>query len=182
MKIDNKLNLVVTVGDTHFHSMPITKETFERYFKVIGKTFNEIYSDGYSFVAGVRIASLMLKETAKDMGILDDVQKGLINEIRRLTNVICLTDEGWKPLPVEVALKSGKIDQEMLDEVENQIVFFILISAMHKKDQVMEFLKPMIDLWGGELTSSNATAWSDSLSTSTTTEPTTHAEALLILR
>ena len=85
MKINKAMNIVVPVDidgvECFVHSTPISFEVFEKYFLVISKTFSEIYSQGLSHVAAPRVASLLLKKCAKDLGELESVEKGLINEI-----------------------------------------------------------------------------------------------------
>ena len=104
MRINKALNLVIPVdwemgGQIFVHSTPISREVFEQYFLVISKTFAAIFSQGLGAVAGPRIAYLMLKKTAEDMGLWAGpagVGAGLMNEMIRLSNVIMPDEKGCK--------------------------------------------------------------------------------------
>jgi len=100
MKLDKALNLVIPIdqdeGRIYVHSTPISLEVFEKYFLAISKTFAAIYSEGLNVLAGPRVAALMLRRVSDDLGL----DTGLIDEIRRLSNVIV----SGKAVPLEVAL------------------------------------------------------------------------------
>lgn len=176
MKLDPKtLNLIVPVetesGETvYVHSMPIRRETFKRFFLVLSKTLNELYAQGLQGVAGPRVAGLMLQKVAEDLGAWDDVQNGLINEIRRLSNVQVLGPDGWKSLPLHDCLIKGILTEEEVEEAEGFIVFFTCIWHVHKKKEVSEFLRPMRIMWGTSTTSLNVSEYRASLPILTETE------------
>lgn len=178
MKISRKLNLVIEVeqddGATlHVHSTPLARETFERYFKVIAKTFAKINGGGMGIVAGPRVCFLLLKETAIELGSWDGpegVEAGLIAEMRRLSNVIVKTaDRGWIALPLQHALDSGMISDDDAAEVEGRVAFFICASAMHLRNELLPILTAMAGLWQAQVTSLDSTAFAASLPTSTET-------------
>lgn len=172
MKIDKALNLVLAVdrdGFTiHVHSTPISEEVFENYYLPISKTFAAIYDEGLSLSAP-RIASIMLKDVSKRLGLWDGeegVQAGLLKEIERLTNVLVPGDNGgFVSMPLESARARDKISSEEYREIFGQIIFFIVISAMHKKKLIPQFLAAMTRMWGGETTSLNSTEYGDYLTT-----------------
>lgn len=173
MKINKKLNLVVPVetdtGFLYVHSMPITREVFEKYFLVISKAFTVIYNEGLTVTAGPRVAAMMLRTVAEKAGVWDGsdgVENGLMNEIRRLTNIIVPTAAGWSTIPFSEA--KDFLDPDDVSEVEGQIVFFILNSAMHKRSRVEAILTVAANFWGSLITSSNVTEYQASLPTSTT--------------
>ena len=174
MKIDKALNLVLTVdrdGFTiHVHSSPISEEVFENYYLPISKTFAGIYDEGVA-LAAPRIAGMMLKDVSKRLGLWEGeegVQAGLMKEIERLTNVLVPGDNGgFVSMPLESALARDKISTEEYREIFGQIIFFIVISAMHKKKLIPQFLAAMTNMWGGVTTSSNSTEYADYLTTST---------------
>lgn len=177
MKIDKKLNLVVPVetenGSIFVHSMPISREIFDKYVFIISKTLSVLYDEGLTVFAGPRVAATMLKNIAVERGIWEGdegVEKGLMNEIRRLTNIVSVGDQGWVTSQFYDAAKSGVIDAETIAEVEGNIVFFTCVSLMHKRKEVPELLQGMNEIWGTQNTSLNCTEWANSLPTSTAEE------------
>lgn len=169
MKINRKLNLVVPIyqGDDvlYVHSSPIAPVIFEQYFDVIAKTYAEIYSGGYGIASGPRIAYMLLKRVSGDRW--EDVQKGLVAEIVRLTNVIIKGDRGWETVPYQEALDKKRIELEDISEVNNALVFFTVASSMHKRIILAGILDAALGLWGAQTTSSNCTEYASSLPTST---------------
>lgn len=177
MKIDKSLNLVCPVdtekGTVYVHSVPIGREVFERYFLVISKTFAALFTEGLNTVAGPRVAAMLLKTIAMGMGVWDGesgVAGGLMEEIRRLTNVAVPTVSGWMSIPLYDALKKGYIDQRDIDEAEGAIVFFTCISLMNKRKDAEFFVTGMCDLWNTQTTLLSTTEFAASLTTSTGTE------------
>ena len=162
MRLDKALNLVIPIdnddGRIYVHSTPVSREVFEKYFLAISKTFAAIYSEGLNVLAGPRVAALMLRQVSKDL----DIDTGLIDEIRRLSNVIV----AGKPVPLEVALNQGVLSAEDYHEAEGMIVFFICVSAMHKRSLVASILAEMCGLWASGTTLSNCTEYANSLPTS----------------
>ena len=172
MEIDRKLNLVLTVeradgSIVHVHSTPIRQAVFAQYYKVLAKTFAQIYSGGYGVTAAPRIAAMLLKDVAAEEGGRAGVQEGLINEIRRVTNVVVLGERGWETLPLDDALKRDLLDEDDASEVENAVVFFIVASVMHKRAELRAVLDVVRGIWGGQLVSSTCTEYAASLPTST---------------
>lgn len=173
MRIDNKLNLVIPVdtagGTVYVHATPISREVFEKYFLVISKAFAALYSEGLSVIAGPRVGALMLKRVAEDLGEWSGpggVEQGLMAEIRRLTNVIHSTPQGWVTVPYYTALTEGVIDGDDVGEVEGILCFFTVASSMHKRDQLPSILDGIKRLWGAESTLLNSTEYGRSLQTS----------------
>jgi len=181
LKIDAKLNLVIPILDdeekpiAYVHSMPIARETFERYFIVISKAFSAIYGEGLSFVAGPRVAALILRKIAEEIGEwegIEGVKDGLLGEVRRLSSFIGPASNGWEPIPLEEAVRKGLISSDDLAEVENAIAFFIVASAMHKRNALKATLDGAAKLWGARVTSLNSTEFGAFLKTSTADENT----------
>jgi hypothetical protein len=174
MRLDNKLNLVVEVeaddGSTFYvHSTPISREVFEKYFLIIGKTFSSLISEGLSFVSGPRVAAMMLKKIAMDQGVWegrDGIEMGLMAEIRRLSNVVMPSDKGWQTFPFQDVIDKKMMNQSDIDEVEGLICFFICVSAMSRKTELPPVLERM-RLWGSQITSLNFMEFVGSLQTST---------------
>ena len=180
MKIDSKLNIVIpyqTEDDktVYFHSTPIRRETFDFYFMPISMCFAELFTKGLSYVAGPRIAKLMLKRVAEEIGQWEGdsgVNNGLLGEVHRLTNVVLPTANGWKNIPMVDAIKQGLVDEESLDEIEGKLVFFMVSYAMHDKNTRASMVTTAGRLWGFHATSLSCTEYRDSLQTSIQEEPT----------
>ena len=160
------MNIVVPVDidgvECYVHSTPISFEIFEKYFLVISKTFSEIYSQGLSHVAAPRVAALLLKKCARELGEIESVEKGLINEIRRLTNIVMPLDKGWETIPYYDALQKGLINAQDSGEIDGIITYFIVASAMHKKDNLTGVLA-LLSMWGASIEYLNVTEYSASL-------------------
>lgn len=171
MKVDKKLNLIIPVetenGVIYFHSTPISRPVFEKYYLLIGKVFASLYAEGLQIIAGPQLAYLMLKDLAEKSGKWEDVQQGFINEIRRLTNVVL---DGREITPLQNVVDKGLVDEETLREVESAIVFFIVSSAMHKKGMLTAMMEVATGLYGWETTFLNSTEYAASLPMLTETE------------
>ena len=175
MIVNEKLNLVIPLeredGPVYVHSTPISKMVFERYFLVISKTFSEIYAGGLGAMSGPRVAAMLLRKIATDNGALDDVEKGLFAEIRRLTIFICPGLNGWEQTTLHDAIQRNLLDEDELSEVENALTFFIVASAMHRRKERKMILEGAATFWGGQVTLLDCMAWIASLTTSTETKP-----------
>lgn len=174
MRISGRLNLVIPVegdaGTFYVHAAPISREVFERYFLVISKAFAEIYTQELNVVSGPRVAALVLRMTAENLGLWDGpngIKAGLMNEIRRLANVITLGPAGWTTQPLETAIQTKVLDADDVSEVEGAIVFFILASAVHTRNQIADILGGLNRLWDTQTTLSNCTDYAASLPTLT---------------
>jgi hypothetical protein len=58
-------------------------------------------------MSGPRVAAMILKDKAIELGVWDGpegVERGLIQEIRRLANVFVPTDKGWETIPINEAV------------------------------------------------------------------------------
>jgi hypothetical protein len=174
MRLNEKLNLVVPVYDgndkisAYVHSTPISREAFEESFVLISKTFSAIHGEGLGSIAGPRVASLILREVAKR----NDDEAGaltLMNEIRRLTNVLVSGPRGWTMMPFQDAVDAKTLDPDDLSEVENAIVFFTVYSAMHRRQTLKDLLTGAARMWGAQVSLLTPTAFAASLPTSTET-------------
>lgn len=184
MKIDKRLNLTFTVDGAeegsvvHIHSVPISMPVFEKYYLPISKVISAIYSEGLGLIGGPRVASLMLRQVADNLGIWEGkegVERGLVAEIRRLTNAVVMNNGAWDVMPIEDALKAGLISEDDFREAESQVTFFTFSSVVHKRKNLPEMLKQFCDLWELQISSLNVTEYKDSLPISTaavTSEPT----------
>ena len=174
MRLDTKLNIVVEVegseGTIFVHSTPISTEIFEKYFLVISKTFAALITHGLSFVSGPRVAALMLKRIATDMGVWegdDGVSNGLMAEIRRCSSVLLPSPQGWQMIPYQAAIERGMLDAQDTNEVDGIVTFFICVSAVTRRREIGQVLSMMSAL-GARSTSFSATVFKDSLQISTT--------------
>jgi len=119
VNLNKKLNLVIPVerdgGLVYVHSMPISREVFERYFMTIAKTFGRIMVEGLARTSP-RIAMLMLRKTAQDDGNwtgTGGVELGLVSEIRRLTSVLLpIQTGGWGQISWHDAVREKRLDDE----------------------------------------------------------------------
>lgn len=172
MNIDRRLHFVIPVerenGPVYVHSTPIGRPVFEKYFLVISNTFAAIYNHGLGAIAGPRIAALMLREVAQTANRWegeDGVERGLMAEIRRLTNVAVPGTHGWETMPWQQVVDGKTLDEQDISEVENSLVFFIVASLMHKKTEARPILEAAANLWGAQISSLDFTAFLSSLPT-----------------
>lgn len=180
MRINKKLNLVIPVdtedGTVYVHSTPISREIFEQYFLPISRTFAEIYRQRLDIVAGPRIAMMMLRKAATDLGVLegpDGVENGLIAEIRRLTNVAIPSDKGWETYPLQDVISRSLLSEDDISEIEGAVTFFICASAMHRKSELPIILNGMTSLWDAQTTLLGFSEFVTSLRQSTEAKPGT---------
>lgn len=175
MEINKKLNLVIPLerGDgatIYAYSMPIDRALFERYYKIFAKCFSEIYGSGLGIMSAPRVALMIMRDAAKELGVWDGpegAEHGLVNEIRRLTYVIALTERGWEPVPWHEAITRKLIDDDEISEVENAIAFFTVAWHYHRRSDRKGILEGASKLWGGHLESLSYTEFCAYLPTST---------------
>ena len=175
MEINKKLNLVIPIeredGTTVYaYSIPIAKTIFERYYMVFAKAFSVIYGDRLGIMTGPRVAAMIMKDAAKELGVWDGpegAEHGLMNEIHRLTYIVVLTERGWETIPFQEAIAKKLIDEDDVGEVDNAVSFFTLASHMHRKQDKIGVMKGASKLWGGHLESLGYTEFCASLPTST---------------
>lgn len=169
--ISRKLNLVLTVetdkGRAYIHSTPISRAVFDENFLVISRAFTEIYTHGLGPVTGPRVAKLLLKQCAEQMGIWPQVEQNLMGEIIRLTNVFAPGPDGWDTLPYNVARQRAIIDDDAAAEAENAIVYFTCASSIHMRAETLMALDGLKTLWGAQITSLPPTEFKRSLPTLT---------------
>jgi hypothetical protein len=181
MKIDKNLNLVITLDrgeddKVHVYHTPILRATFERYYRVISKVMTDIYAENLTFFSGPAVCSLMLKDTAEHMlradgsGLNwwegpDGVKDGLVEEIRRLTNVLVLGSNGWEVIPYTTALKRDVFTEDEAAEVEGSIAFFTFSSRMKTNPVMNRGLLAAASMLEWELTSSSLMEYRTSLMT-----------------
>jgi hypothetical protein len=185
MKIDRKLNLIIPIyadidakeGEdapiiARVHAVPLPEEVVERYFMVLAQTYSAIFSQGLGLAGGPAVAMRLLRQVATTQGAWADeartgtvgVESGVVNEMRRLTTVMMT---GGQAVPLQVAVDQGFISADDQREVENAIVFFMLVSAMLGKAQRRSMVQAAAGLWGAQTSFLDSTAFMTSLRTST---------------
>lgn len=174
MELNKRLNLVIEVeradGITVFvHHTPIDRTIYEANYFVLLQTLTSMYSAGLREGAVMRVGMLHLMKTAEDMGILPTVEKKLLPEFWRLTNVVMPGERGWTTLPFEIAIKD--FDDDDISEVKNMICFFTAASWVHPKKERIA-LYEILKRSGLQIVSLNSTDFASSLTTSTVAENT----------
>ncbi|HHT5687646.1 TPA: hypothetical protein ACTZGC_001726 [Raoultella ornithinolytica] len=171
MKIDKKLNLVTNItrddgSIVYLHVTPFPYEVVEENCILLGNLFTKFISQ-VGGLGAARVAAMMLRQSLK-AEIDSSRQAGptLVDEIQRLTVVIHNDGGQWKTVPLEVALKQGIIDPDEYREVEGEVVFFMVSSAIQKASLLAPTVGTVIKMYDGQLTSSSVTAYRDSLQTS----------------
>jgi hypothetical protein len=177
ININKKLNLSLPfdtdTGKIWIHSVPLSREVFEANYLILAKTLSAIYTNGLGPAMAPRVAALMLKDMAKEMAIEDQVQMTLVQEIYRLTNVLMPQQTGgWQTLPYAEVKMKKLVDEEILSEAENAIIYFIVASAVHRKAELPMAYRGLQEIWNAQTTLLNVTAFSNSLTTSTTADNT----------
>jgi hypothetical protein len=180
MRLDRSLNLVLPLetdnGTVYVHSTPVSRDTFERHYLVVSKTFAAMYQEGLAALAGPRVAAMLLRDVAMNTRGQngspnawegsDGVELGLMAEIRRLTNLVMPSEKGWETIPFQDAISRKLLSPDDIADAESVIVFFICASAMHRRATLEAFLTGAASLWGAQITSSTSTGYAASLPTS----------------
>lgn len=165
MKIDNKLNLVLTIpnqnGDIYIHSTPISRAVFEQYYLVLSRAYSFIYSKGMHLTAP-RIAHLVVRQIAEEEGLSESVNNGLMNEIVRLSNVVYPSENGYITTLLSNALSSKLISEDDFAEIKGMLFFFIVVCAVSRKELIEPTLRHVTNLWGHSTTSLNVSELKDS--------------------
>ncbi|MEQ0522801.1 hypothetical protein ABLV56_13330 [Klebsiella sp. JB_Kp029] len=182
MKIDKKLNLVTNItrddgSIVYLHVTPFPYEVVEEHCVLLGNLFTNFVTQ-VGPLGSARVAAMMLRSRLKKAqaeGLPDGPT--IVDEIQRLTVVIHNVGGQWKTTPLEVALNQGIIDPDEYREVEGEVVFFMVSSAIQKANLIAPTVGTVIKMYDGQLTSSSVTAFRDSLQTSkpVTDTPTQNA-------
>lgn len=180
MRIDRELSLILPVerddGAILFaHSAPIAEETFLAYHRPLNMTYAQLDADGLIRSGGIRNADLILKDVCERLGIWADdprektigVERGLLGEIRRLTNVFAPTEKGWEMVPLSDCVSRDILSKREAREVEAGAVFFTCASRNFPKQNLREFLQLCSGRVGAHVSYSSCTAFQNSLPTST---------------
>ncbi|HDL8114534.1 hypothetical protein ABDK05_10285 [Yersinia enterocolitica] len=168
MKIDKNLNLVSTISrdggnPVYLHVTPFPYEVIEENCLLLGNMFSSFISQ-VGGLGSARIAAMMLRKKLKqDQELSGASGPTIVDDIQRLTTVIYNDNGEWKSSPFDAAMNNGVITADEYRDTEGEIVFFMVSSAIQKKELIAPTVGRVIDMYGGQLTSSNATEFRASL-------------------
>ncbi|HCM9129105.1 TPA: hypothetical protein N5L07_003456 [Enterobacter asburiae] len=174
MKIDKKLNLVTNItredgSIVYLHVTPFPYEVVEEHCLLLGNLFTNFISQ-VGGLGAARVAAMMLRKKLKREQELnaDNGQHGpnIVDEIQRLTSVVWNDGGTWKTTSFDAAMKQGIISPDEYREVEGEVVFFMVSSAIQKAQLIAPTVGSVIGMFGGQLESLSVTAFRDSLLTS----------------
>lgn len=180
VKIDKKLNLVTNItredgSIVYLHVTPFPYEVVEEHCLLLGNLFTNFISQ-VGGLGAARVAAMMLRKKLKREQELRDEDNQpnqqaqqaptIVDEIQRLTSVVWNDGGTWKTASFEVAMKQGIIFPDEYREVEGEVVFFMVSSAIQKAHLIAPTVGSVIGMFGGQLVSLSVTAFRDSLQTS----------------
>ncbi|TKU44112.1 hypothetical protein FDX24_05500 [Citrobacter sp. wls716] len=176
MKIDKKLNLVTNItrddgSIVYLHVTPFPYEVVEEHCLLLGNLFTNFISQ-VGGLGAARVAAMMLrKKLQREQELRDEANQQaptqqaptIVDEIQRLTSVVWNDCGTWKTASFEVAMKQGIISPDEYREVEGEVVFFMVSSAIQKAHLIAPTVGSVIGMFGGQLVSLSVTAFRDSL-------------------
>lgn len=180
VKIDKKLNLVTNItredgSIVYLHVTPFPYEVVEEHCLLLGNLFTNFISQ-VGGLGAARVAAMMLrKKLQREQELREEANQQaqqaqraptIVDEIQRLTSVVWNDDGNWKTASFEVAMKQGIISPDEYREVEGEVVFFMVTSAIQKAQLIAPTVGSVIGMFGGQLVSLSVTAFRDSLLTS----------------
>nr|WP_275985835.1 hypothetical protein [Enterobacter quasiroggenkampii] len=174
VKIDKKLNLVTNItredgSIVYLHVTPFPYEVVEEHCLLLGNLFTNFISQ-VGGLGSARVAAMMLRKKLQREQELrgEDNQQAptIVDEIQRLTSVVWNDGGTWKTTSFDAAMKQGIISPDEYREVEGEVVFFMVSSAIQKAHLIAPTVGSVIGMFGGQLVSLNVTAFRDSLQTS----------------
>ena len=174
VKIDKKLNLVTNItredgSIVYLHVTPFPYEVVEEHCLLLGNLFTNFISQ-VGGLGSARVAAMMLRKKLKrEQELMDEANQqapNIVDEIQRLTSVVWNDGGTWKTTSFDAAMKQGIISPEEYREVEGEVVFFMVSSAIQKAHLIAPTVGSVIGMFGGQLVSLSVTAFRDSLQTS----------------
>lgn len=180
VKIDKKLNLVTNItredgSIVYLHVTPFPYEVVEEHCLLLGNLFTNFISQ-VGGLGAARVAAMMLRKKLKrEQELMDEANQQaptIVDEIQRLTSVVWNDGGTWKTTSFDAAMKQGIISSDEYREVEGEVVFFMVSSAIQKAHLIAPTVGSVIGMFGGQLASLNVTAFRDSLRTSNPTTDT----------
>lgn len=183
IEIDKSLNLVIPIkraDDTkiYIHSTPIRYEMFEKFWKVLGKTYAEFTHNGFDSMTGPSLAAICLREVAENTARTPNTnwwdgddgvggKMGLMAEIRRLSNVLAMSSTNdCAVTPLQVAIDQNHITEKERRKAENLLVFFTVVSLVAPENDGPKLVRGMAYVYELQTTSLNCTEYANSLKTS----------------
>lgn len=174
VKIDKKLNLVTNItredgSVVYLHVTPFPYEVVEEHCLLLGNLFTNFISQ-VGGLGAARVAAMMLrKKLQREQELRDEANQQaptIVDEIQRLTSVVWNDGGTWKTTSFDAAMKQGIISSDEYREVEGEVVFFMVSSAIQKAHLIAPTVGSVIGMFGGQLVSLSVTAFRDSLLTS----------------
>ncbi len=174
VKIDKKLNLVTNItredgSVVYLHVTPFPYEVVEEHCLLLGNLFTNFISQ-VGGLGAARVAAMMLrKKLQREQELRDETNQQaptIVDEIQRLTSVVWNDGGTWKTTSFDAAMKQGIISSDEYREVEGEVVFFMVSSAIQKAHLIAPTVGSVIGMFGGQLASLSVTAFRDSLLTS----------------
>lgn len=174
VKIDKKLNLVTNItredgSIVYLHVTPFPYEVVEEHCLLLGNLFTNFISQ-VGGLGAARVAAMMLRKKLKrEQELMDEANQqapNIVDEIQRLTSVVWNDGGTWKTTSFDAAMKQGIISPDEYREVEGEVVFFMVSSAIQKAHLIAPTVGSVIGMFGGQLVSLSVTAFRDSLQTS----------------
>jgi hypothetical protein len=197
MRIDKDLNLILPIerddGVILFaHSTPINEDIFIAFHRPLSITYAQLSADGLVGNGGIRNADLVLKDVATRIGLWADdpkekrigVERGLLAEVRRLTNVFAPSTKSWEMVPLDDCVGHDILSAREAREVQAAAVFFTCASRNFPRQNLKQFLQmcssrigahvsflacaeflPSLPTWTGDASSgAKVAAWWDTFS------------------
>lgn len=180
VKIDKKLNLVTNItredgSIVYLHVTPFPYEVVEEHCLLLGNLFTNFISQ-VGGLGAARVAAMMLrKKLQREQELREEANQQaqqaqraptIVDEIQRLTSVVWNDGGTWKTTSFDAAMKQGIISPDEYREVEGEVVFFMVSSAIQKTQLIAPTVGSVIGMFGGQLESLSVTAFRDSLLTS----------------
>lgn len=183
VKIDKKLNLVTNItredgSIVYLHVTPFPYEVVEEHCLLLGNLFTNFISQ-VGGLGAARVAAMMLRKKLKrEQELRDEANQPdqqsqqsqqdptIVDEIQRLTSVVWNDGGTWKTTSFDAAMKQGIISPDEYREVEGEVVFFMVSSAIQKSHLIAPTVGTVLDMFGGQLKSLSVTAFRDLLQTS----------------
>lgn len=181
MQINDKLNLVLPLRrdaagaiSVYGYHTPISREVFVANFRMLSATKAELFAKGrtYAGEVGPQIAGLLLRDEARrDAVRIGDIEeatnafaaKAFFAELRRLTMVMAGSENGWEPIPLDIALSKGLIDAEDWGEAESGLVFFTALFCLCPKAARAKMMEGLAERLGGSGTALPLSEYADFL-------------------
>lgn len=172
-EITNDLHIVFDIdGGSKAYHTPISRQTFEVNFDLIGLVKAALDERGSAYAFGVGRLTTMLEMRRQDEKLVSESgcvprAQALEAELVRLTMIIAPSPKGYAPRTVDECLRDGSLDADAWAETLSSVLFFTCnyyaIPASRRKT--------MLDLWASaglsSTTSLSPTEFAASLPTST---------------